>query len=63
MRVATVSGPLVLEFPSMEARDNAIAEVTPLLVSKAPTSRTPASGIEPTGPLANIKKELLEEDR
>ena len=62
MRVATISGPLMLEFESMEARDAAIARITPLLAGAAQSSR-PASGIEPTGPLSNVKKQLLEEDR
>lgn len=63
MRVATISGPLMLEFESMEARDAAITKITPLLAGSAPSSKPSSSNIEPTGPMANVKKQLLEEDR
>ena len=60
MRVPTLSGPLMLEFPSMEARDAAIGHITPLLARK-PAGQTGAA-IEPSGAHAAIKKELLQED-
>lgn len=64
MRVATISGPLMLEFESMEARDAAISRITPLLAGSAPSSKpSSSSSIEPTGPMATVKKQLLEEDR
>lgn len=61
MRVATVSGPLMLEFGSMEERDAVIARITPLLVRSL--GQGSGSNIEPTGPLAAEKKQLLEEDK
>lgn len=46
----------------MEARDSAIAKITPLLAGSAPSTKN-TGGIEPTGPLAAVKKQLLEEDK
>ncbi len=63
MRVATISGPLMLEFESMEARDAAITRITPLLTGGHHSSKPIGNSIEPTGPMASVKKQLLEEDR
>ena len=60
MRVSTISGPLMLEFPSMEEREAAISQIAPLLNRK---SAQPGQAIEPTGALAATKKQLLEENK
>ena len=55
----------MLEFESMESRDAAIARITPLLAGSTPSGKPSSSNssIEPTGPMASVKKQLLEEDR
>lgn len=56
MRIPTLSGPLMLEFASADARDAAINALP--LNRKAGA----AAAIEPTGPQAAVKKQLLQED-
>jgi len=51
----------MLEFGSMEERDAVIARITPLLVRNPQGSG--GGNIEPSGPLAAEKKQLLEEDK
>ena len=59
VRLPTLSGPLVLEFSSMEERDTAIDRLTYLIAASRPSQRL----MEPTGSLAAIKKEMLQEDQ
>ena len=55
MRINSLAGLLVLSFPTMEERDLLISHLNPLMSDK----RT----VEPGGPNADIKKQLLQEDR
>ncbi len=65
LRVPLVAGALVLEFESEADRDQVVDVLTPLAKQAAGPARAGAAerGAELSGPLAAVKKQLLEEDR
>ena len=64
LRVPLVAGALVLEFESEADRDQIVDVLTPLVKQAAGTPRLGATerGATLSGPLAAVKKQLLEED-
>ena len=58
MRIPSVSGPLVLAFASMEERDRVVNQLAALRASVSEKKT-----MEPGGPHAEVKKELLQSDR
>ena len=64
LRVPLVAGALVLEFESEADRDQIVDMLTPLVKQAAGTPRLGAAerGVNLSGPLAAVKKQLLEED-